>query len=311
MIPKMQMPNGGWIRTTTSLLVATLTISAIPVDASSSSLLTRLPRATGPTRELRTTVDVPVAPMNLPTHAVRRLVGTDTCPHRWQCAQIGDPNTAGSQKTAGDLWTISSTGVLPDSVRFVWRSIGAAGSVSVRVASQPSPGGDREGAGVMMRDGMQPGAAYYAFYATTNHLLAVRYRAARNAGDPIITIPGDASAYLCVARAGATFTAFTSADGRTWRVVPKSKTSIRMSPSVPAGVAVGLDQPGVAVLDHVASMGGNTAQRDRVAKGAQSWHWCDSSPRDVFDDSRRSPNLPAKCSARRTDAGRCARACYT
>jgi len=266
---RQQMADKKWVRPLASLLIAALTISILPIKAVNPSLVTR------PDASL-------VAHVH--THSVNRLLTDDSCPPGWRCGQLGDPNVTGSQEAAGATWTISGTGVMPDNVRFVWQSIGTHGGVSARVVSQPAPGGDNVGAGVMIRDGTQPGAALYSFYATTAHLLVVRIRAAQSQGDGIVArIAGDPPAYLRVARSGDTFTAFTSRDGRNWHVVPNSGVTIHMGRRVEAGIAVALGQPGAAVINNaavaatgdVASSGGdNTAPQSsgNVAQVIQaSW----------------------------------------
>jgi len=235
---RQQMADKKWVRPLASLLIAALTISILPIKAVNPSLVTR------PDASL-------VAHVH--THSVNRLLTDDSCPPGWRCGQLGDPNVTGSQEAAGATWTISGTGVMPDNVRFVWQSIGTHGGVSARVVSQPAPGGDNVGAGVMIRDGTQPGAALYSFYATTAHLLVVRIRAAQSQGDGIVArIAGDPPAYLRVARSGDTFTAFTSRDGRNWHVVPNSGVTIHMGRRVEAGIAVALGQPGAAVINNAA-----------------------------------------------------------
>jgi hypothetical protein len=256
------MVDKGWARLIASFLIAALTISIFPTKAANPSFATYFnPVAIQSSGRLARSNSIAIVSSLTHTysHGVSRLAEDDSCPSGWQCGQIGDPNVTGGEQASGATWTISSTGAMPDNVRFIWQSIGTHGGVSARVVSQPVPGADNLGTGVMIRDGTQPGAAEYSFYATTGHVLTVRVRPAQNAGETFAAkVPGDAPAYLRVARSGDTFTAFTSRDGRAWRVVPNSGVTIHMARSVEAGVAVALGQPGTAIVDNVSSSGGNS-----------------------------------------------------
>jgi len=266
-----------WIERSALILLIMIIITSLPISSIRASLtLTQTSRsisitdrkAVSPKIGLSMPSKRGIAPTFVKPHtravvysaAVANYDLDDGCPRGWQCAQIGDPNVTGGQEGASNTWAISGTGGMPDNVRFIWQSIGKEGGVSARVVSQPVVGSADLGAGVMIRDGRQPGAAAYSFYATTGHQFVVRVRGAQGQGETFAArVLDDPPAYLRVARAGDTFTAFTSHDGHTWHAVHNSSIAIHMGRRVEAGVAVALGQPGTAVFHHVAADASSTS----------------------------------------------------
>ena len=142
-------------------------------------------------------------------------------------------NTFTIQGGGGDIWSTA------DQFHFVWQSLASDGTFSAHVASQ-SNSNDWAKAGVMLRqNGTDPGAAFYAVYATPANGITVQYRATPGGSAAQATaLTGSVPAYMRVARSGSTFTAYTSTDGVTWTLMPGSGVTLPMSGTLLAGMAV-------------------------------------------------------------------------
>ena len=179
------------------------------------------------------------------------------------CADIGGATPGGTQTLTngtltmnvggGDIWSNS------DQFHLVWQNLSGDGVVSARVASQQNTAAWAK-AGVMLRATTDPASPYYAFLATPGHGLAVQYRTILGAGTTQLLVPGQAPAFLEVARftdgGGTTYyTSYTSADGTTWSQVPGSTVSFTMPAAVLAGWAgdpFSQTTGGQVILDHLA-----------------------------------------------------------
>lgn len=178
-----------------------------------------------------------------PTVTPQPAPSADPCPSGWSCQDIGNPALVGDQTLSGGTWTVSGAGgdiwASSDQFHDVWQSEPGDATVSAQVASQSDTDPSAK-AGVMLRGGTDPGAAYYAAYVTPGNGIVVQYRdtdggiAAQQA-----TLSGAVPAYLEVARSGTTFTAYTSTNGSTWTPVPDSTVSLpNLSGTILAGLAV-------------------------------------------------------------------------
>jgi hypothetical protein len=167
-----------------------------------------------------------------------------SCPSPWTCQDIGNPTTAGGQSYDPNTatWTVSGGGTditgTSDQFRFVSQPLTGDGSVSAHLTSQ-TVSSTAAKAGVMLRDGTDPGAANYAAVVTPGQGIKVQVRSSLGASTTKIANPtGTVPQYLKVARSGSTFTAYTSPDGVTWTLIAGSTASVSMSSSLLAGVAV-------------------------------------------------------------------------
>jgi regulation of enolase protein 1 (concanavalin A-like superfamily) len=178
-----------------------------------------------------------------PTLTPQAAPSASPCPSGWSCQDIGNPALVGNQTLSGGTWTVSGAGGdiwgTSDQFHYVWQDVSTDATVSAEVTSQADTDPSAK-AGVMMRGGADPGAAYYAAYVTPGDGIEVQYRdtdggiAAQQASPS-----GAAPAYLEVARSGTSFTAYTSADGSTWTPVPDSTVSLpNLSGTILAGLAV-------------------------------------------------------------------------
>ena len=163
------------------------------------------------------------------------------CPSGWTCTDVGYPLPPGSQSLSGGTWTVQAGGNDIwnnfDQFRFVSQTLSADGSVSAHITSQTNTNPWAK-AGVMLRQTTDPGSPYYAVFVTPSSGIAVQYRSAQGgASGQLALVSGTVPAYLMVARAGSTYTAYTSIDGANWTAVTGSSITISMSGPVLAGLA--------------------------------------------------------------------------
>ena len=165
-----------------------------------------------------------------------------TCPSGWTCQDIGSPALAGSATSSGGTWTIAGEGSdihgSADQFQFDYQSLAGSGTMSAHVISQVDTNAWAK-AGVMIRASTDPGAIAYMLLVTPGEGIVVQDRAAQGGQDNRIdTVSGTVPAYLRVERSGTTFTAYTSADGATWTLVPGSTVTLNVSGPMLQGLAV-------------------------------------------------------------------------
>jgi hypothetical protein len=143
------------------------------------------------------------------------------------------------QSSGGDIWGSA------DQFHFDWQTLSGDGSVSAQVLTQTNTSAWAK-AGVMLRGSTDPGAPFYAALVTPANGFFVEYRTAQNAwfvaGTPV---SGTVPRYLKVSRTGTTFSAYSSSDGSTWTLIPGSTTTLNLSPTLLAGLAVTAHANGV------------------------------------------------------------------
>jgi len=164
------------------------------------------------------------------------------CTGAWNCADIGYPSLTGSQYLIGSTWTLQGSGSdiwsAYDQFRYVWQALAGDGSLSAHITSQVNSDPWAK-AGVMMRLSTDPGSPYYAVLATPGNGIVVQYRATLGGltQDSGQLTTGTVPTYLKVTRSGTTYSAYTSADGVNWTLVPGSSIAISgMSGSNMAGL---------------------------------------------------------------------------
>jgi outer membrane lipoprotein-sorting protein len=169
--------------------------------------------------------------------------GTASCPGPWTCADIGNPTPAGNQSFDPNTatWTINAGGAditgPSDQFRFVWQALSGDGAISARVASQTNTSSNAK-AGVMLRAGTDPGAPNYAVLVSPGAGIKVQVRTTQGGTTTKLANPtGTTPAYLKVARAGNTFTAYTSSDSVTWTLIAGSTVTINLGPTLLEGLA--------------------------------------------------------------------------
>jgi len=172
-------------------------------------------------------------------------VSSSTCPVApWTCADIGSPALAGNQSfdPSTGTWTIAGGGTdisgTADQFHFVWQTLSGDGSISARVVSQSNTSSNAK-AGVMLRANTDPGSPNYAVLVSPGAGIKVQVRSAEGGTTTKLANPsGTTPAYLKVTRSGNTFTAFTSADGMTWTLIPGSTYTMSLGPTLLDGLAV-------------------------------------------------------------------------
>jgi len=166
------------------------------------------------------------------------------CPAPWTCADIGSPDPAGSQSFDPNTstWTINAGGAditgTSDQFRYIWQGLPGDGSVIAHVASQTDTSAGAK-AGVMLRASTDPGAPNYALLVSPGEGIKVQLRKTLDGTTQKLANPaGTTPAWLKISRSGDTFTAYTSADGVTWTLIPGSTVTVSLGSALLAGLAV-------------------------------------------------------------------------
>jgi hypothetical protein len=141
-----------------------------------------------------------------------------------------------------NTWTITAGGTditgTADQFRFVSQPLSGDGSISARVASQTNSSSNAK-AGVMLRATTDAGSPNYAVVVSPGAGIKVQERSVPGGTTVKLANPaGTAPAYVKVTRSGTTFTAYTSADGVTWTLIPGSTFTMSLGPTVLEGLAV-------------------------------------------------------------------------
>ena len=232
--------------TNTLTSVPTLTNTLTPSPAPTNTL-TPVPTPTN-TFTLVPTPTNTLTPVPAPTNT---LVPTATstppatvgCPAGWTCTDIGGPTVPGHESVAGNVWTVVGGGGdiwgTGDQLRFDYQTLSGDGSVSAQVLTQ-SESDPWAKAGVMLRGNTGPGAAFYDVVVTPANGISVQYRSPQGVMAVVqASLSGTVPVYLRATRNGTTFSAYTSADGVTWTLVPGSSVSLSgLTGSLLAGLAV-------------------------------------------------------------------------
>jgi hypothetical protein len=165
------------------------------------------------------------------------------CPTPWTCADIGPPAPAGNQSFDPNTgtWTINAGGAditgTSDQFRYVWQTLTGDGSVVAHVTSQANTSSSAK-AGPMFRASTDPGAPEYSVLVSPGQGIKVQLRKTQGGSTSKLANPaGTVPAYLKITRSGNTFTAYTSADGVTWTLIPGSTATLSLG-SLLAGLAV-------------------------------------------------------------------------
>lgn len=180
------------------------------------------------------------------------------CPAGWSCQDIGNPTLVGNQALNGNSWTVQGAGTdignYIDQFHYVWQTIAADGVVNAHISSQTNTSSNAK-AGVMLRQNTSAGSVYYGAFITPGGSISVQYRSPYGPDGIVgLTINDMAPVYLEVARAGSSFSTYTSSDGVNWTYVPGSTVKMNITGSMLAGLAVtanNVAQMGQATFDSV------------------------------------------------------------
>ena len=168
-----------------------------------------------------------------------------TCPNGWNCGDVGNPVTVGSQSLSGVDWTFGGAGTgigngnLTDQFHYVWTTAAADTTISTHITSQTDTNAGAT-AGLMMRADTSAQSAYYGVFLTPSSGIEVLERTGKGVPTVVLaSIAGAAPAYLEIARSGDTFTAYTSTDGTNWTpVIGGTDTIPALSGTILEGVSV-------------------------------------------------------------------------
>src|SRR5438132_799355 len=164
------------------------------------------------------------------------------CPIPWTCTDINAAQPSGAQAVSGGNWSLQGGGGdiwgAADNFRYAYQSISGDAAVSAHLTSQTNTDPWAKG-GLMMRGSTDPGSPYYAVFVTAANGLAMQYRAVQGGGSTQTLGVGTVPAYLKLARASSTFTAYSSPDGTTWTAIQGSSVSLPpLQGVILAGLAV-------------------------------------------------------------------------
>ena len=173
------------------------------------------------------------------------------CPTPWTCADIGAPAPAGNQsfEPSTGTWTINAGGAditgTSDQFRYVWQTLTGNGSVVAHVTSQANTSTGAK-TGPMFRASTDPAAPEYSVLVSPGQGIKVQVRKTQGGNTTKLANPaGTVPAYLKITRSGSTFTAYTSADGVAWTLIPGSTATLTLGGSLLAGLAVTSHHSGV------------------------------------------------------------------
>lgn len=163
-------------------------------------------------------------------------------PAPWLTADVGTVGKTGLAlyHPTGQSFTVQGAGAdiwgTADGFRFVYRSLTGDGQIVARVASQTNTHGWAK-AGVMMRDGLAPGARNAMMLLSPSNGAAFQRRltvggTSTNNAKSGFTAPG----WVKLVRKGTTFTGYVSADSVTWTQV--GSATIAMGQTLSVGLAV-------------------------------------------------------------------------
>ena len=166
------------------------------------------------------------------------------CPGAWMCNDVGYGMSPGTQLYNNSTWLLQGAGddiaKTEDQFHGVWQTLSNDGSVSARVTSIQKLDIFTK-AGVMLREGMDPGSPYYAIFATPDHGLVVQYRELQEGNSALndFPLPGNKlPVYLKVTRVGNVFNAYYSQDGINWTMLPGETKTLNMPTTLFAGMAM-------------------------------------------------------------------------
>jgi len=171
----------------------------------------------------------------------------DGCTAPWTCTDVDSATPSGTQTISGAAVTVQGGGGdiwdVADEFRFVAQPLATDGTITAEVVSQQATDPWAKG-GIMMRATTDPGSPYYAVLLTPANGVVVQWRTAQGATSNQIIQAGVSPLFLQVSRwtnttTGVTYySAFTSANGTTWTLIPGSTTAMTMPGTLQAGLAV-------------------------------------------------------------------------
>jgi hypothetical protein len=196
-----------------------------------------------------------------PTVAPAEFPSSTVCPNDWECGSVGYPTNVGTQKLNGQTFTLEGSGTdiagYADQFHFVSKQIAQDGMISARLLSQ-TPTNPWAKAGLMIRQGRETNAPFYAVFLTPKNGLLLEYRYGKGLDTTVLSIPLKPAPtfplYMEIARSGNIFSAYQSTDGVNWTFILGTNVEMHLSGPMQAGMAVTSDdweKHGVVNFDSV------------------------------------------------------------
>ncbi len=175
----------------------------------------------------------------------------------------------------GNAYTVSGGGAdiggNSDQFRFVYKQLSGDGSITARVDSQTNTNAAAR-AGIMIRETLDAGSRHATIAVTPTSSITFQRRTGTNGASASTTVAGNLKApyWLRITRAGTTFKAECSPDGKTWTQAGTDLT-LAVANNVYIGLAVASHAAGqisTAEFSNVATAGTVTGPWQAVAIGA-------------------------------------------
>jgi outer membrane protein assembly factor BamB/regulation of enolase protein 1 (concanavalin A-like superfamily) len=165
------------------------------------------------------------------------------CPSGWTCQDLGG---TGSESTAGDTWTVSSSGTgVPDSARLIAQPGAGDRQLTANIGTVAA----NAQVALVARQSTAPGAPFYAVVAQPGNTVQVMQR--RLWAGPLSTFAtaSDAGApYVMLLRTGDTFQAALSATGDAYTLISGSNASLPLPSTTPMGIEVAGGSPSISAV---------------------------------------------------------------
>lgn len=183
---------------------------------------------------------------------------TSVLPSPWLNGDIGNVALAGSASYASSVFTLNGSGAgiggSADAFHFAYRAMSGDRTIVARVANLTFTDAWAT-AGVMIRESLNANARHVTLAVTPSNGVAFTYRTTvGGTGYYLKGASNTAPYWVKLVRKGSTFTAYQSANGKTWK--PVGSISISMGATIYVGLAT-TSHSNSAVL--------NTATFDRVS----------------------------------------------
>ncbi len=201
---------------------------------------------------------------------------TQSLPEPWQNRDIGGVGLAGGASHANGTFTLKGSGWdiwdTADAFHFAYQPLNGDGTIVARVASLTNTDSWAK-AGVMIRENLDANARHAMVVVTPNYGVAFQRRTTTGGSSAHTAGTAKAPYWVKLTRAGNTFTAHQSVDGKAWTQIGSAVT-ISMTSSVYVGLALTSHNNGVlntAILDNVSVTASNTEPSSPPTNSLQGW----------------------------------------
>jgi regulation of enolase protein 1 (concanavalin A-like superfamily) len=173
---------------------------------------------------------------------------TGALPAGWSRQDIGTvatPGTAGYANVSSGTFVVSGSGSgiggAADGLSYVYKSVTGDATLTARVTASTWTGGGSQKTGIMIRESLSPNSIALSLTSGDGGVREARFGSRTAAGNTMGFKTGNAytrtPTWFRLQRAGNTFTAYQSTDGRTWFAVG-DPVSVPMAGTYYVGLAV-------------------------------------------------------------------------